>query len=100
MPDPASIVAFTKDWNDVPTCTTHILRAMGQTRPVLWVNSIGMRKPSLASGRDLPRITVIIADPDEFSGVTGKYLVPALQAHPEKLDVAATVGRTVIYDVK
>ena len=51
------IVAFTKDWNDVPTCTTHILRTMGRTMPVLWINSIGMRKPSLASGRDLRRIT-------------------------------------------
>jgi len=51
------IIAFTKDWNDVPTCTTHILRQMGKTMPVLWVNSIGMRRPQLGSGRDLRRIT-------------------------------------------
>ena len=50
------IIAFTKDWNDVPTCTTHILREMGKTMPVLWVNSIGMRRPQLRAGRDIRRI--------------------------------------------
>jgi glycosyltransferase involved in cell wall biosynthesis len=52
-----SIIAFTKDWNDVPTCTTHILRTMGRTMPVLWINSIGLRRPQLGSGRDLRRVT-------------------------------------------
>ena len=50
------IVAFTKDWDDVPTCTTHILREMGKTEPVLWVGSIGTRKPSAASAKDMRRI--------------------------------------------
>lgn len=50
------VVAFTKDWNDVPTSTTHVLRAMGEERPVLWVSSIGVRKPNLGSGRDWRRI--------------------------------------------
>jgi len=53
------IVAFTKDWDDVPTCTTHVLREMAKTIPVLWVNSIGTRKPDLAhpghAGRVLQR---------------------------------------------
>jgi glycosyltransferase involved in cell wall biosynthesis len=50
------IVAFTKDWNDVPTCTTHILRCMARERPVLWIESIGVRRPSLATVGDLPRL--------------------------------------------
>jgi len=50
------IVAFTKDWDDVPTCTTHILREMAKTMPVLWVSSIGTRKPSAVSGKDIRRI--------------------------------------------
>lgn len=50
------IVAFTKDWDDVPTCTTHVLREMAKTMPVLWIESIGTRKPSLAAGKDLRRI--------------------------------------------
>ena len=50
------IVAFTKDWDDVPTCTTHILREMGKREPVLWVGSIGTRKPSVGSAKDVRRI--------------------------------------------
>jgi len=50
------IVAFTKDWDDVPTCTTHILREMAKNMPVLWVSSIGTRKPSAVAGKDLRRI--------------------------------------------
>lgn len=50
------IVAFTKDWNDVPTCTTHILRIMARQFPVLWVSSIGTRKPQLGSGKDWRRL--------------------------------------------
>ena len=50
------IIAFTKDWNDVPTCTTHILREMGKTMPVLWINSIGMRRPQFGSRRDVRRM--------------------------------------------
>lgn len=46
------------------------------------------------------QVTVIISEPDEFSGVTGKYLLPALQAHPDELQAIATFGRTVVYDVK
>lgn len=55
------VIAFTKDWNDVPTCTTHILRKMGKTMPVLWINSIGMRRPQLSSGRDWRRIVRKVA---------------------------------------
>lgn len=56
------IIAFTKDWNDVPTCTTHILREMGKTIPLLWINSIGMRRPQLSSGRDWNRVVRKLAD--------------------------------------
>ncbi|MCG8528501.1 MAG: glycosyltransferase [Opitutales bacterium] len=49
-------VAFTKDWNDVPTCTTHILKQVAKNETVIWIESIGTRKPNLAAGRDLGRI--------------------------------------------
>jgi glycosyltransferase involved in cell wall biosynthesis len=55
------IVAFTKDWNDVPTCTTHILRMMARQLPVLWVSSIGTRKPRIGSGKDWRRLVGRIA---------------------------------------
>lgn len=47
---------MTKDWDDVPTCTTHILREMGKTLPVLWVNSIGTRKPRLRHPAHMGRV--------------------------------------------
>ena len=50
------IIAFTKDWSDVPTCTTHILRRLAIDRPVLWIESIGTRRPRAGSARDLRRI--------------------------------------------
>ena len=55
------IVAFTKDWDDVPTCTTHLLRQMGRTIPVLWVGSIGTRKPHARSRKDWMRVLRRIA---------------------------------------
>ena len=50
------IIAFTKDWDDVPTCTTHILREMGKSLPVVWVNSIGTRKPNMRHPSHIKRI--------------------------------------------
>lgn len=50
------LIAFTKDWADVPTCTTHILRRIAAEGPVLWVESIGTRHPRAGSVRDLRRI--------------------------------------------
>ena len=50
------VVAFAKDWEDVPTCITHVLKEMGKTMPVLWVSSIGTRRPNLAQPGDARRI--------------------------------------------
>jgi len=50
------VVAFTKDWDDVPTCTTHVLRHMAKNLPVLWIESIGTRKPRLTAGHDWRRL--------------------------------------------
>lgn len=50
------LVAFAKDWDDVPTSITHVLREMGKTMPVLWINSIGTRKPALRHAGDIRRI--------------------------------------------
>jgi len=51
----ASIVCFANDWGADPTSKTHIMRLLAKTNRVLWVNSLGMRRPT-ASGRDLRRI--------------------------------------------
>lgn len=50
-----SIICFAHDWEGDPTSKTHIMRILSKRNRILWVNSIGMRRPS-ASGRDLRRI--------------------------------------------
>lgn len=51
------ILCFAHDWGGDPTSKTHIMRILARTCRVLWVNSIGMRRPSI-SGADLRRIGV------------------------------------------
>jgi len=50
-----SIICFAHDWGGDPTSKTHIMRILRRTNRVLWVNSIGMRRPT-ASARDLRRM--------------------------------------------
>jgi glycosyltransferase involved in cell wall biosynthesis len=50
------IIAFCKDWDDDPTSNHHVMRELARTRRVLWLNSVGMRRPALASGPDRRRI--------------------------------------------
>jgi glycosyltransferase involved in cell wall biosynthesis len=53
---PTAIIGFGKDWHDVPTSASHVLRLLGRDFPVLWLNSIGNRRPQLGSRRDLGRL--------------------------------------------
>ncbi len=49
-----SFVCFAHDWEGDPTSKTHIMQILAKKNRVLWVNSIGMRRPT-ASGKDLRR---------------------------------------------
>ncbi len=44
-----SIICFAHDWKGDPTSKTHIMRILSEKNRILWVNSIGMRRPT-ASG--------------------------------------------------
>ncbi|MBI2524696.1 MAG: glycosyltransferase [Candidatus Rokubacteria bacterium] len=50
-----SIICFAHDWSGDPTSKTHIMRILAERNRILWVNSIGMRRPA-PSGRDLRRL--------------------------------------------
>jgi glycosyltransferase involved in cell wall biosynthesis len=50
-----SIICFAHDWGGDPTSKTHIMRILSRRNRILWVNSIGMRRPT-ASGRDFRRL--------------------------------------------
>jgi glycosyltransferase involved in cell wall biosynthesis len=55
MLEGASIICVSQDWEGDPTSKKHIMRILATKNRVLWVNSIGMRRPT-ASGRDLRRL--------------------------------------------
>ena len=81
------IIAFTKDWDDVPTCTTHVLREMAKTIPVLWIESIGTRMPHVASvrdwGRGLKRLARLFAAPEHRENklwVLSPLLIPGARS--------------------
>jgi hypothetical protein len=44
-----SIVCFAHDWNGDPTSKTHIMRILAKRNRVLWVDSIGMRRPAVTA---------------------------------------------------
>jgi len=48
------LIVFGEDWGAHPSSTQHIVNVLGQTRPVIWLNSIGLRKPK-PSFHDLAR---------------------------------------------
>jgi len=51
-----NIICFAKDWSEDPTSNNHVMRILARGNKVVWLNSIGVRKPSLTSGRDLRKI--------------------------------------------
>ena len=52
---PRDIVAFAEDWGGLPSSTQHIVGRLARDRDVLWINSIGMRRPRFTR-RDLSRL--------------------------------------------
>jgi len=57
MIEGASIICFAHDWGGDPTSKTHIMRILSNKNRILWVNSIGMRRP-MASRQDMRRLMV------------------------------------------
>jgi glycosyltransferase involved in cell wall biosynthesis len=50
-----SIICISQDWQGDPTSKKHIMRILSARNRVLWVNSIGMRRPTAAAS-DLRRL--------------------------------------------
>ena len=49
------LIVFGEDWGGLPSSTQHLVRHLAHDRRVLWVNSIGMRRPRLTV-HDLGRL--------------------------------------------
>jgi hypothetical protein len=50
-----NIVCFSNDWRNDPTSKHQIMKLLARKNKVLWINSIGLRKPALGR-RDLARM--------------------------------------------
>lgn len=46
------------------------------------------------------QVDFVILDADEYSGVTGKYLKPALESHPDRFEQVAAFGTTRVLRVR
>lgn len=57
MPSKTYHIGFSKNWNDVPTSTTHVLREIGKHESTLWIESIGTRAPKITGTKDLSLMT-------------------------------------------
>ena len=81
----SGMVVFGEDWGRHPSSTQHLVRRLAGQHPVLWVNSIGMRRPQL-TGRDFRRaVTKVFSRGTATPGAVG----PAAQKSPEGLSILA-----------
>ena len=48
------LIVFGEDWGALPSSTQHLIKQLRRDRKVLWINSIGLRRPKLC-GRDIQR---------------------------------------------
>ncbi len=51
---PRDLIVFGEDWGGLPSSTQHIVRYLSEDRKVIWVNSIGLRRPQITP-HDLKR---------------------------------------------
>ncbi|MDD1783953.1 glycosyltransferase [Enterovibrio sp. ZSDZ35] len=42
------LIVFGEDWDGLPSSTQHLVRFLAKDRKVIWVNSIGLRRPTLS----------------------------------------------------
>lgn len=54
------IICFANDWNGDPLSKKHLMRRLAQRNRILWINSIGNRRPQ-ASVRDARRVVAKVA---------------------------------------
>ena len=48
------LVIFGEDWGGLPSSSQHLARELAKTRKILWINSIGLRRPRV-TWRDIKR---------------------------------------------
>lgn len=79
------LVVFGEDWGGHPSSTQHIVRHLLARHPVLWVNSLGLRRPRLTA-HDLARAW------RKLRSATAPRVAPTALALPEGLKVVAPLA--------
>jgi hypothetical protein len=51
----ADLIVFGEDWGRHPSSTQHLIKRLAADRRVVWINSIGLRRPRLGAA-DLKRL--------------------------------------------
>lgn len=77
------LVVFGEDWGAHPSSTQHIVSHLAHDRQVLWINSIGLRRPR-PQARDLARIINKLA---AMSGFSKQAVSDQQSQQPDTLDV-------------
>lgn len=75
------LLVFGEDWGAHPSSTQHLVQRLVNDRSVLWVNSIGLRRPRL-SCRDFGRVSRKIV-----SMVRGSHMARTVDPHVRNLKI-------------
>lgn len=94
------LVVFGEDWGRHPSSTQHLVRRLAADRQVVWVNSIGLRRPR-PNGPDLMRVaSKLLQRPRTASrGVNppeGMSIVPPMAVSWPGSSLAAAANRHVV----
>jgi hypothetical protein len=79
----ADLIMFGEDWGALPSSTQHFAHELVADRKILWVNSIGLRRPRL-NRHDLLRLA---------RKLTGAFKTAPAQRSALPADVAACASR-------
>jgi len=85
----ADLVVFGEDWGRHPSSTQHLVKRLAADRRVIWVNSIGLRRPRLGPA-DLKRIVQKLAAVVTGGSRTGE--TSAREPVPANLTVVAPLA--------
>jgi len=86
------LIVFGEDWGGLPSSTQYLIKHLSNDRKVLWVNSIGLRRPR-ASWHDMKRIVIKVlrcAFPAFFKTVSENSLKNIQVINPMAIPVPKT----------
>ena len=83
-----SLVVFGEDWGRHPSSTQHMVLRLARDRDVIWINSIGMRRPRLGM-RDLGRVGRKLSDMAGMGRSASTRTPQRPESVPERLSILA-----------